>query len=90
MLADIISCSHQRCAEYFKESIQSTIGFYGWKCPSYFRYILGLCPFNQNELLKVGANLESKTRGVRLVKTNSVPPFAKGREEDRVITEIRL
>lgn len=88
MISDIIACSHQRCAEYFMESIQSIVGFYGWKCQSYFRYVLGLCPFNQNELLKVGADLESKTRGVRLVKTNSVTPFAKGREGDSFITEI--
>jgi pancreatic lipase-related protein 2 len=61
------------------ESIRSTKGFYGWKCQSYFHYILGLCSFKANDMLLAGANCEVTSRGMYLVKTNSDSPFAIGR-----------
>ncbi|CRL03999.1 CLUMA_CG017117, isoform A, partial [Clunio marinus] len=79
-LVDISACSHHRCPEYFKESIQTTKGFYGWKCQSYFKYVLGLCSFDGNNLKIAGNDCDSKLRGVFLVKTNSESPYAIGRE----------
>lgn len=78
---DILRCSHERCAEYFMESIQSALGFYGWKCDSYFKYVLDLCPFDGNDMTVAGENCESTSRGMFLVNTNSKYPFAKGRAD---------
>lgn len=64
------------------ESIRSTQGFYGWKCQSYFYYVLGLCPFTSNDMLLAGENCDVTTRGMYLVKTNSEFPFARGRADD--------
>jgi Lipase len=82
MRSDILSCSHHRCPNYFMESIQSTKGFYGWKCQSYFHYVLGLCPYNANDMLLAGENCAVTTRGMYLVKTNSEFPFAMGRADN--------
>lgn len=64
------------------ESIQSNVGFYGWKCESYFKYILGLCPFDDNEMTIAGENCSDTSRGMFFVKTNTKFPFAKGRKND--------
>lgn len=83
---DILSCSHHRCPNYFMESIQSSVGFYGWKCQSYFYYVLGLCPFNNDDkdLILTGEDCKLSSRGLFLVTTNSESPFAKGRFRDNV------
>ena len=64
------------------ESIRSTVGFYGWKCQSYFHYVLGLCPFIANDMFLAGENCDITTRGMFLVKTNSKFPFAMGHPGD--------
>lgn len=64
------------------ESIRSTKGFYGWKCQSYFHYMLGLCPFVANDMLLAGENCDVTAHGMYLVKTNSEFPFARGRDDD--------
>lgn len=74
------------------ESIQSPLGFYGWKCRSYFQYILGLCPYENNgEMALAGEHCNASTRGMFLVATNSISPFAKGRlsaaEKLKALTE---
>jgi hypothetical protein len=79
---DFLSCSHHRCAYYFAESISSKLGFYGWKCQSYFNYVFGFCPFNANELVLAGDKVDSAMRGMFLVKTNSKSPFALGQIDD--------
>jgi hypothetical protein len=61
------------------ESIRSAEGFYGWKCRSYFHYVLGLCPFTVDDMLLAGEKCDVTARGVYLVKTNSEFPFAMGR-----------
>lgn len=81
---DILSCSHHRCPNYFMESIQSSVGFYGWKCQSYFYYVLGFCPFNDKDLMLAGEDCKLSSRGLFLVDTNSESPFAKGRFPDNV------
>src|SRR4051812_420242 len=79
--SDIFSCSHHRCPDYFMESIQSPLGFYGWKCQSYFQYVLGRCPYENNEeMVLAGEHCNASTRGMFLVATNSISPFAKGRD----------
>lgn len=61
------------------ESIQSTSGFHGWKCQSYFKYVLGLCRHDDKEMKLAGEDCKTTTRGLFLVKTNSEFPFAMDR-----------
>ena len=44
VLADPFGCDHHRAPAYFAESITSNKGFWGWYCPSFTRFLLGLCP----------------------------------------------
>lgn len=81
---DILACSHHRCPNYFMESIQSAAGFFGWKCQSYFYYVLGFCPFNDKDLIQAGEDCKLSSRGLFLVTTNSESPFAKGRFRDNI------
>lgn len=36
-------CNHLRAPEYYAESINSEIGFWGFECASWFTYALGFC-----------------------------------------------
>lgn len=81
---DISTCSHERCAVYFMESIRSTLGFYGWQCQSYFNYIFGLCPYAADDMTMAGEDCQHSSRGMNLVKTNSVFPFARGRFDEDI------
>lgn len=80
-ILDVTSCSHHRCAEYFRESIKSTVGFYGWPCSSLIQLFLGQChsPYDNKELLLAGEHCDASLRGMFVVETNSKAPFAKGR-----------
>lgn len=42
--------------EYFAESINSDIGFYGFHCESYFQYVFGWCNLKQKVGSKLGLN----------------------------------
>lgn len=64
------------------ESIQSTAGFHGWKCQSYFKYVFGLCPTNDEQMVLAGEDCEVTSRGLYLVKTHSKFPFAMGPVDD--------
>lgn len=64
------------------ESIQSTVGFHGWKCQSYFKYVLGLCPYDNTEMVLAGEDCKLTTHGTYLVKTHSNFPFAMGRVDE--------
>lgn len=70
-------CSHHRSAEYFAESINSKVGFWGWPCPNFFTYLLGLCPPRFPAVL-AGENVHQYNRGFHLLRTNSQSPFAQG------------
>jgi pancreatic lipase-related protein 2 len=75
---DPFACSHQRAPDYFSESIRSLNGFWGYACESYISYLLGLCPLNNNQVV-AGEDASSAIRGLFLVQTNAVAPFAIGR-----------
>jgi hypothetical protein len=54
-------------AEYFAESINSELGFYGFKCESYFQYVFGWCNLKQKvrnklslERIKMGEFCEKR------------------------------
>ncbi|XP_066601666.1 uncharacterized protein [Prorops nasuta] len=70
-------CDHHRSAEYFSESINSEVGFWGWPCSGFVAYLLGLCPPTFPEVL-AGDKVDKNSRGFHLVKTNAQSPYAKG------------
>ena len=61
-------CSHMLALEYFAESIESDIGFYGLKCESYFQYVFGWCNLKQKILNKM-RNIERVMMGENCEKT---------------------
>ncbi|XP_043270402.1 phospholipase A1-like [Venturia canescens] len=71
------NCSHHRSADYFAESINTRIGFWGWPCPGYAAYLFGLCPPKFPAVL-AGDNVDAKYRGFFLVETRAEAPFAMG------------
>lgn len=71
------ACNHHRAPFYFAESINSPLGFYGWTCPSYLAYVFGRCPPQGVQTL-MGEYVDRAVRGMQLVITDSVPPFAVG------------
>lgn len=78
---DAFACSHHRSPDYYAESIRSYKGFWGWACSSYINYLLGLCP-RTNYLVIAGEDCAPTTRGMFLITTNGVAPFATGRWTD--------
>ncbi|KAL6416745.1 hypothetical protein ACFW04_008252 [Cataglyphis niger] len=70
-------CNHHRAAEYFAESINSKIGFWGWPCYGFVSYLLGLCPPKHPAVL-MGEDVNERYRGFHLVKTRAQSPFAEG------------
>ncbi|KAG5680331.1 hypothetical protein PVAND_009842 [Polypedilum vanderplanki] len=75
-------CSHHRAPDYFAESIQSTIGFWGWKCQSYFYYLFGMCTPTSDMQALAGEDCRKTTQGMYFINTNAVSPFAMGRITD--------
>ncbi|GAB0097603.1 pancreatic lipase-related protein 2 [Sergentomyia squamirostris] len=48
------SCNHARAPIYFAESINSETGFWGYKCPHWYAYAIGLCRRDNNQLAIMG------------------------------------
>lgn len=71
------ACDHHRAVMYFAESINSDVGFWGWRCGGFGSYLLGLCPPRYPAVL-AGDKVDRKQRGFFLVKTNSQSPYAMG------------
>ncbi|XP_026480171.1 uncharacterized protein LOC113386617 [Ctenocephalides felis] len=72
------ACSHHRAPDYFCESINSRKGFWGWSCPSFLYYLLGLCPPRSNQI-QAGEDCAPNSKGFHLVETRSDMPFALGK-----------
>lgn len=70
-------CNHHRSAEYFAESINSDKGFWGWPCPGFLPYLLGLCPPRYPAVL-AGDKVDQRYKGFHLVRTKSQSPYAEG------------
>ncbi|KAJ6646516.1 Pancreatic triacylglycerol lipase [Pseudolycoriella hygida] len=72
------NCNHVMASKFYAESINSEIGFYGYKCSYWLQWFIGLCqPSNQTEL--AGAFASKEARGSYFFKTNSKPPYAQGK-----------
>lgn len=76
-----------RAPNYFAESIQSTIGFWGWKCQSYLYYLLGICKPSKEEQIIAGEDSRASSKGVYFINTNSISPYALGRITDLAKTK---
>lgn len=72
------------------ESIRSAVGFYGWKCQSYFHYLLGLCPHKGDIMLLAGEDCSVNSSGMFLVKTKSDFPYAMGPVAEEATRERKL
>ncbi|XP_063974991.1 uncharacterized protein LOC135161391 isoform X2 [Diachasmimorpha longicaudata] len=70
-------CNHHRAAVYYAESINSRVGFWGWPCPGFFAYLLGLCP-PRGPAVRAGDPVDENYRGFFLVHTKAESPFAEG------------
>ncbi|CAK9800647.1 Lipase member H-A [Anthophora plagiata] len=70
-------CDHHRSVMYFAESINSDVGFWGWRCGGFAYYLLGLCPPRYPAVL-AGDKVDKKNKGFFLVKTNAHNPYAMG------------
>lgn len=70
-------CNHHRAAMYFSESINTKIGFWGWPCPGFLAYLVGLCAPRFPAIL-AGDPVDKNYRGYFLVKTKAESPFAEG------------
>ncbi|XP_015116438.1 uncharacterized protein LOC107040733 [Diachasma alloeum] len=70
-------CNHHRAAVYYAESINSPVGFWGWPCPGFLAYLLGLCP-PRGPAVRAGDPVDENYRGFFLVHTRAQSPFAEG------------
>ncbi|KAG7199611.1 hypothetical protein KM043_014214 [Ampulex compressa] len=71
-------CDHHRSAQYFAESINSELGFWGWRCYGFVAYLVGLCP-PRNPAVLAGDEVNREQRGFFLVKTGYESPYALGK-----------
>ncbi|KAK0160679.1 hypothetical protein PV328_008064 [Microctonus aethiopoides] len=68
-------CAHHRAPEYFAESINSKVGFWGWACTGFIDYLIGYCP-PKTPFVLVGDDVDKELRGYFIVKTGYKSPFA--------------
>lgn len=81
------SCSHSRSWQFFAESINSNVGFYGKPCTSFLSYVFGRCE-NKPILKMGGSKIDQAGAGDYYLSTSAVAPFAKGRWISRVVLDI--
>jgi hypothetical protein len=55
------------------------IGFWGWKCQSYFYYLFGMCAPTSDMQALAGEDCRKTTQGMYFINTNALSPFALGR-----------
>ncbi|XP_031833782.1 pancreatic triacylglycerol lipase-like [Nomia melanderi] len=70
-------CSHPRSFEYFAESINSKVKFWGLNCNSYNNFLKGACRSNARAIMG-GLKTSFNDKGTYFLKTNSRSPFAQG------------
>ncbi|KAH8378160.1 hypothetical protein KR093_009729, partial [Drosophila rubida] len=70
-------CFHHRAAEYYAESIFSSIGFLGFNCKDLYHYMSNRC-MPGGDLQPMGYHARPSARGSYLLKTNNYAPYARG------------
>lgn len=68
-----------RAPDYFAESIQSKLGFWGFKCQSYIYYLFGMCTPSSESQAIAGEDCRSTAKGMFFISTNPSSPYALGR-----------
>ncbi|KAK9507401.1 hypothetical protein O3M35_007264 [Rhynocoris fuscipes] len=85
---DKYNCYHSRAVEYFSESINSKVGFWGWRCKSFMEFVENKCKMKK-PLKLMGAHCDPEQPGIYQVNTASKSPYAKGRNlEDLANTNV--
>ncbi|XP_054262541.1 lipase member I-like [Macrosteles quadrilineatus] len=74
---DFLNCNHRRATIYFSESINSKVGFLGWKCKGYLDYIRGKCK-PKTTMVLMGEHCSAGSTGLIIAYTASEKPFALG------------
>ncbi|VVC37136.1 Hypothetical protein CINCED_3A001901 [Cinara cedri] len=72
-----INCNHHMAPVYFAESVRSKVGFWAWPCSSLYDYLIRKCPPRGDHQL-MGEFVNEKARGIYVLKTNGVSPYAQG------------
>ncbi|XP_077295410.1 phospholipase A1-like [Arctopsyche grandis] len=70
------SCSHGRAFELYLQSVRNSSSLVGRRCGSLIKFSDGMC--NDNNILNMGLNSSTNSRGQYYLKTSSAPPFALG------------
>ena len=71
------ACSHARSYEFFAESINTPIGFYGKPCSTFEEFVTGKCTAKQIAAMG-GALINFPPADTYYLATKSNAPFAKG------------
>lgn len=71
------SCNHHRAVEFYAESIDFSLGFWGRQCESWVIYLLNLCPAT-GPIALMGYHASPTTRGSYFLETSKIPPYAMG------------
>jgi pancreatic lipase-related protein 2 len=85
----MLFCSH-RAPDYFAESIQSKLGFWGFRCQSYIYYLFGMCKPSSETQALAGEDCRETTKGMFFISTNPSSPYAIGRIIDDAATTAQM
>lgn len=80
------SAPSHRAPDYFAESIQSKLGFWGFKCQSYIYYLFGMCKPSSESQAIAGEDCRETTKGMFFITTNPSSPYALGRVIDEAVS----
>ncbi|KAH8324392.1 hypothetical protein KR074_006659, partial [Drosophila pseudoananassae] len=81
------ACYHNRSAIYYAESMSSPTGFYGYHCTSFKDFVSGACSLKDNVQL-MGLDVSPNTRGRYFLDTNDAPPYAMGRNSNKLNRQV--
>ena len=74
--------SHTKAAEYWVESVNNEIGFWGMPCKNFGDIVIGAClQYGDHKVALTGGVLETltyKPQGLCYLKTAKHPPYALG------------
>ncbi|XP_039226805.1 pancreatic triacylglycerol lipase-like [Drosophila yakuba] len=76
-IKNLSSCNHERAPRFYAESINSTVGFWGWQCSQEIQFHT-FCPTTEDQVL-MGYHVSDELRGSYYLQTASKSPFALGK-----------
>ncbi|XP_060533236.1 pancreatic triacylglycerol lipase-like [Cylas formicarius] len=81
-------CSHMRVIDLYAESVGQEDGFVSQLCETYDDYNNGNCRDN-SEALMGGFDLDTRIKGHYYLSTNSNSPYARGKQQSKVIANMK-